>query len=285
MALTSSAEITRRFFISLGSPLCCRCRHPRGQRHCLWWSTACRRITGMPSVPPATPYFDSNVVPSSHAFVAWLDALGTKSALLVSHHQATNFVMKIHACCLEAAQDPAVSLFPMNDGVFVVSAQRDSLRLFLTAVMTRLALMFVGEELPPHRFMVRGAVAYGALSHGAGLHGNNHTLKAKTDYVSRIVLGMPLAQAVEAERHAPPFGFFVHESARQPGPSIGRWPHVLWPWWKSDDAVAVAQVQQLATAVNAHLSWAEAHPLSTMYPADAIKRHRAAADEYFGVPA
>jgi hypothetical protein len=223
------------------------------------------------------PFFDARAVRQQLCFVAWLDALGTKSALLVSHARAANFVMKIHAVCLEARDDyPPVRLFPMNDGIYAVSSDRKQLKRFLATILSDIADVFIAEPVAKHRFMVRGAIAYGSVSHGDQLHGNNYELRHNDSYIKNIILGMPLAQAVDAERVAPPFGIFVHESARMV-PTEGAWSDVLWRWWSDDE-----KCRTLHEKILAHLAWAEANPIGSMYPKDALERHRRATEEYFG---
>jgi len=47
---------------------------------------------------------------------------------------------------------------------------------------------------------------------------------------------MPLVQAFVAEKTAPPFGVFVHESVRAFGPT-NKHPvtTVLWQWWRKNE--------------------------------------------------
>ena len=50
------------------------------------------------------------------------------------------------------------------------------------------------------------------------------------------MLGIPLVQAFLAESGAPPFGIYVHESARSfAPPNQSPISHILWRWWLSDD--------------------------------------------------
>lgn len=228
------------------------------------------------------PFFDSSAVQQSNAYVAWVDALGTKSALLVSHARAANFVMRIHAAALDANPPTDLSLFPMNDGVFIRADTWDPLRKFLERMFRRLAVTFLLEQNPQHRFMVRGAVAFGPLSSGSQLHGGNSTLTGAPDHSAGIILGMPLAQAVEAERLAPPFGVFIHESARAFAPS-GDKPlcYALWRWWGDKDSDIEAGMRE---ALPEYFAWARRNPLTSQYPAPAVDKHALAASEYFGIP-
>lgn len=178
------------------------------------------------------PYFDGRNVPSAlPGFVLWLDVMGTKNAMRASLRRALNFVMKLHAAVLEERSVHGAHVFPMNDGVFII--HRDWAAASGTAhrVLRRLAITYGLESDPRHRFMLRGAVSHGPLLFGSVITGENRKLLSPyaRDFGKRIVLGAPLADAVEAERGAPPFGIAVHESAALRGVAVERG---YWPWFK-----------------------------------------------------
>ncbi len=228
------------------------------------------------------PFFDSQTVETSNEYVAWIDALGTKSALMVSHARATNFVMKVHAATLDAKPGSELALFPMNDGVFVKSKNWNDLHKFLIRLFRILAVTFSKEENHRHQFLVRGAVAFGSLSVGTQLTGKNKSLIKNEEYIKGVILGMPLAQAVEAERNAPPFGIIIHESARAFAPA-GEKPlcFVLWRWWnehKPDDVV-----NKLKLELTEYFKWAERNSTELQYPADSRQKHFASIQEYFNI--
>lgn len=224
-------------------------------------------------------YFNSRRVKVQNRYVAWVDVLGTKAALLVSHARAANFVMRLHAACIEPSRR-GIDLFPMNDGFYACADRWGPLREFLNKVYGRLAECFTTAKNSKHRFLIRGAVAYGPVSSGQELAGDNRTLggTAGTEHIKGVVLGMPLAQTVEAERTAPPFGIVVHESARAFHPEGGHpIPDVFCKWWTA----AAPLPPGFKEALREHYDWLAERPCTSLYPADARKRHWDLACEYF----
>jgi hypothetical protein len=232
------------------------------------------------------PYFDVSLLPQpSHYYVCWVDIMGADSAMRRSTRIASNFVMKLHAAALEARTPTlsAIELYPAIDGVYVVSARQDHTLSYLKAIMTRLALTFVLEEEPLHRFLVRGGMTYGPVAKGNNLHGNNNALRGNPDYVSHVCIGMPLPQAFNEAGQASPFGIYFHESVRTFAPR-GQNPlsFTHWPWWKwHEEADDTALAAHLRTKLYEHLEWCLSHSTTVLYPPEAICRHRKVCDEYF----
>ena len=88
-----------------------------------------------------------------------------------------------------------------------------------------------------------------------------------------------MIQAYRVESSAPPFGGFIHESARafaasNEVPFSGRW----WRWWKDEDDPLIAEMR---VALPQYFAWAESHAQEFDYPKTKIGEHRALAYEYF----
>ena len=131
------------------------------------------------------------------------------------------------------------------------------------------------------RSVIRGAVAYGPVILGEECKSGSLFLK-ENDYANGILLGMPLVQAYTAERDAPPFGVFVHESVRafgQMGQHSISTP--LWRWWtKSTENSKIAAA--LLPCLRNYFDWSRSNPVSSGYPADRIEVHKVLAEEYLG---
>lgn len=133
---------------------------------------------------------------------------------------AANFVFKLHITVLESVdalrsrQRTDLRLYPVMDGVYFVTSDQRALFRFLQQVFGRLASEFVETTEMRHRFLVRGALACGPVVHGFQLpESASATLAAHPEYQSSVLLGLPMIQAYLAERLAPPFSVYVHESA------------------------------------------------------------------------
>jgi hypothetical protein len=86
-----------------------------------------------------------------------------------------NFLFKLHVAALEAPRNELI-LYPVMDGIYVVSAQQRPMREFLEHLMTRTADLFVSTPEMQHRFLVKGALAYGPVIHGRDVTAQASTL-------------------------------------------------------------------------------------------------------------
>lgn len=241
-------------------------------------------------------YFYSKALPTPRGeYVAWFDGMGTGRALSTSLAQAANFVMKLHIAFALAPTPPAISRFPMMDGMYIASSNRRVLEDYLRKAFVRLAAEFCAHQGASKRFLVRCGLAYGASVHGSSVkpeafgdekrNGMSDAARRRIDETrSGILLNAAMVSAVEAEAHAPPFGVFVHESALTlPQTSNARdrgFPSRLWRWW-GNDAAAEAAARKLAPEVEAHFKEARAKSAELGYPSERADAHHALAKEYF----
>jgi len=222
-------------------------------------------------------YFDQNKTKKNDRYVAWIDLLGTKSSMLTSHARTVNFVMRIHLACLATTRPNGLSIHPMNDGVFIVSESGQAVLDFVKKIMGSLSDLFCNEPKPELRFMARGAIAYGPVSIGsADLAAGSNLLAGHATYVDSIVLGMPLAQSYESEKRAPPFGIYVHESARVFGDKST--PRVFYRWLGANKTKSSA----ILAALKAHFAWMGAHKSECMVDGEWLKKIEELSCEYFG---
>lgn len=225
-------------------------------------------------------YFDSQRLPAPlYAYVAWLDVMGVRATMSRSLPVTANFVFKLHVAALEAPRDEIV-LYPVMDGLYIVTEGKAALCKFLGDVFARLAGVFVTEADPQHRFVVKCAVAFGPVIHGAELPREaSRTLDEFADYRAAVLLGMPMVQAVQGESKAPPFGVFIHESARAFANGAEQpFGQVWWRWWRSDDAQTR---DAMRAAMGGYYAWAKDHHSSIEYDPERIRIHEAMATEYF----
>lgn len=228
------------------------------------------------------PFFNADRLPElSYEYVGWFDVLGTQAHLTQFHKRAANFFAKIHLAAIRARRDP-LRLYPVMDGVYVTSTDRNPMLDFVHDFFRLLTIVFCGEARQEHRFIVRGAMAYGPVTHGADL--SDRCAQFGNDaYRDSLLIGMPMIQAYQAESSAPPFGVFLHESTRSfssPGvqPLTGRWLR----WWRDEDQPLVAEMRE---AINQYFRWAGTHVREVDYPLNRLPEHEGAAREYFEVDA
>jgi len=173
-----------------------------------------------------------------------------------------------------------VSLFPVIDGMYVVSDNLFSIVFFISDVFRSMAAEFIVLE-NRERSIIRGAFAHGPVILGEECKEGAEEFK-ETAYANSILIGMPLVQAFEDEKKAPPFGVFVHESARAFS-QIGKHQITtpLWRWWiGNQDTSQIAAA--LPPCLTSYFDWCRNNPIQNEYPTDRLEAHAAKVREYFG---
>ncbi len=192
---------------------------------------------------------------------------------------SANYIGKFHAAVLDASTPASkkLTLYPMMDGVYVVSVEWKSFRVFINDLFVRLAHLFVVSDVR-HRFVPRGAFAFGPFIHGSDVSCDVcDVLAGNVQYSHSILLGMPVIQAFEGERDAPPFGIFVHESARAFGPeSSPPVSAIWWEWFREHHQLA----QQLKKALYDYFLWCRCRCGAIGYEEKNIDRHAALSEQY-----
>jgi hypothetical protein len=215
-------------------------------------------------------------------YVLWVDIMGSQGKMLRNVHTAAIPLMKLHVAALGAKRKTLgeLQLFPVIDGIYVVSEHFSSIAFFLSDVFRSMAAEFVMLK-NWERSIIRGAVAYGPVILGQECKQGSPVL-GESDYANSILLGMPLVQAYTAERDAPPFGIYVHESVRAFG-HIREHPinTPLWRWWgRNSDCARIAAA--LLPSLQDYFAWSRSNPVTSGYLADRIDVHRVLVDEYLG---
>ena len=235
----------------------------------------------MPPFTGALPYFDSAHLPNPPpAYVAWLDVMGVGATMGRSLDITANFVMKLHAALLEAlTQDH--ELYPLMDGAYIATATRAAMTSYLDVVLTRMADLFVSTPENHHRFLVKGALAFGPTVRGSTIpDAASQTLADNPEYRARLLLGQPMVQAYHSENLAPPFGIYVHESARTFSAAGERpFTQVWWNWGMQ--APPPGLKTELMVCLGQYFDWCKERSTRIQYPSHRIDEHRRMAIEYF----
>ena len=81
---------------------------------------------------------------------------------------------------------------------------------------------------------MKGALAKGTLQHGSQISSEvSPVMASRVGYKQHLLFGMPMIQAFNAEKNAPPFGIYIHESARTVKGLQGRYF-----FWRRDEAIS-----------------------------------------------
>lgn len=172
-------------------------------------------------------YFDADSLPDpKNQYVCWIDIMGVQSKLLESMPQCANALYKFHETLCEVEVWDKLETYPLMDGVYVMADRRDQMEKFLNQSFTNLAKLvnqecLTGEqddlatEKIKHAIIPRAGLAFGPILHSKDF--SEEVSEIFSDYhnhMSEIPMGMPMVQANQYETKAPPFGTYVHESAR-----------------------------------------------------------------------
>jgi hypothetical protein len=214
---------------------------------------------------------------ATNEFVAWVDVMGTKSSMSRSIAETANFIFKLHIAAIGAAA-AGLRLYPVMDGVYATAADQATMLTFLRRLFHALAVEFNQTTEPFHRFIVRGGLAFGPVIHGSGVQpAASGVLAAAARHRDAILLGMPMVQAHTSEADAPPFGVYVHESARVFPPVRSR---LRSPWWVWRDTATAPDWTALMANLPAHFQWCQERALPLLYPVDRIKVHLEMVEQY-----
>ncbi len=234
-------------------------------------------------------YFnEGGMKPSSSRYICWLDVMGSGNAMGRSMARAANFIMKLHVAALEARGfATTVELYPMIDGLYICTENLQEMFSFIKRVFVSLAVTFISEPNPLFRFIVRGGLSNGPVVRQLEVQGGSYALSGspeRTDYCKRILIGLPLAQAYDEERHAaPPYGIAMHESVRAfghvgSGPVSGRY-FKWWDWNKSNSDADLASL--LEQELGRYYKWCLRHSYALGYDEDRIVFHQKLVKDYF----
>lgn len=233
-------------------------------------------------------YFDGGYLQEpEYNYVCWIDVMGTKNQMARSLKTAANFIFKLQAAVVEARLETDYQeesrLYPTIDGIYITTFKKRTLQLIVNQAMCRCALTFLNEITPFHRFLVRGAVAYGPVYHGVDLPPKaTFTMDNNRNIRDAILIGLPMVQANIAESEAAPFGIAVHDSARAFAP-VNETPfNFIWLDWfnyctpKIDSKALLKQISE-------YFIWQKAHTTVTGYKPDRVDYHFKLATEFFSM--
>jgi len=239
-------------------------------------------------------YFDSSKIQlSSPRYVAWVDLMGSSSAMRRSHVQAAVAIGQFHSTIMTASNDTRFlnkgKIYPLVDGVYITTTSRTKLQEFMKYIFKLNCINFILTDNFANLRPIRGAIAFGQVIEGENIKNSSFVLEKNFDsHTSKVLLGAPLALAHSAERKASPMGVWIDESARQFCPANGktiRWTN--WPWWgyKTDkekiDSDCVDIEKMTARKLNEYYEWLKNNYISALYEKDRLNDHMEKARQYF----
>lgn len=214
----------------------------------------------------------------SNEYVCWLDIMGTKSSMSESFEKSANFIIRFHTAVLKAAVSPKVRVYPVMDGVYVAVKQLEDMREAIDKIMTCLAEVFLSET-NNHRFIVKVALAKGIIQHGSKISSEiSPDMAPRSGYKQHLLFGMPMIQAFSSEKQAPPFGIYIHESARMVFGLQGRYY-----FWRKDETLSTNNNlhSDLKKELISFLNWEKDHSYYLELEKTKFEEYEKRAVEYF----
>lgn len=235
------------------------------------------------------PDFDIGKIPTpQNRYLAWIDVMGTAAISARSLSEASIKVFKLHIAshaAYESCDGPKkqqLDIYPMIDGIYVLSSSKNALLEYLQSTFIALGTDIVDAEEIFHVLAVKASVAYGPVIQGEQLGDYNEVL-AGTESQERTMVGLPIVQSFLSESEAPPFGVFIHESARAFAPD-GDDPFnfVWWKWFESNkkkyDNTDLAR--DIRDTLNDYYEWAKSNSERINYSENKIEEHKQLVNQY-----
>lgn len=159
---------------------------------------------------------DSGKIEPRNEFVCWVDTMGTKRKMSESFKGSIDFMIRFHRCLQISIKQTGKALYyyPVMDGIYFTCDNVDNLKSILCVFYTNVAEEFLSEENMKNKFVIRGAIAYGETFHGESIL-DDMCKDFSDDVKNNILVGTPMIQAYQSESLCPPFGIYIHESARK----------------------------------------------------------------------
>lgn len=219
-------------------------------------------------------YVNSKNIAYKNKYVCWIDIMGTKNTMLESNEIAANFILRFHQAVLSMKERfTDMKYYPVMDGVYITAEKYDRMQRMLKELFTDLATMFCQQKANRHRFVIRGAIAYGAVIDGSLITSN--VCQISPNYRKLMLLGLPVILAYQSEKEAPPFGLYIHESARIPKNFQGRYFI-----WLCNDSSGITK--KLHKSINSYFNWCYAYRLYLQLDESKINRYKEQVKEFFG---
>lgn len=218
-------------------------------------------------------YFnDADFPEMEKEFVLWVDIMGTKNNMSSSVRTSSIFICKLHVAIMQAKK-AGMHVYPMMDGAYVTAKEEKEMASFIKKLFNSLGDTLIEEENDFHRFLIKGALAYGPVLHGNTIPDTcSKCFEENQSYVNSILLGIPMIQACKGEKEAPPFGIYCDESVRTASQEFA---HRWYKWFSKTKAPKVSR------AVQSYFDYSKEHYFELDYSMEKIKEHEEKAKQYF----
>lgn len=202
-------------------------------------------------------------------YVSWVDIMGTKNMFIKSDKCPTLYILKLHKAAekiLNNYNDKNFTYYPVIDGFYLVSSDKNLLVDTLKKLFIKLSEEFISEKEQGYKFMIRAGLSYGEVIHGKNINISDDKLGIKTKTKDMLLFGKPIVDATLAENGLPPFAIGIYEDSKTHFDDLAIDGKINW----FDD---FKQKEDLIDKVITYYAWHEQHKNWVEYPEDKKKQH------------
>jgi hypothetical protein len=234
-------------------------------------------------------YFNAGKLPESErGYVAWVDIMGTRNSMISSLSKTSNFIFKLHSSAIESKSNATkkygdeLFLYNVMDGCYVFSKKNETILNFIFNLFYDMSKTFINEKKDSHKFLIRSSISFGGVIRGCNVPEDafgRQKYEGRIEQINKmkngIIMGMPIIQAYENEKKAPPYGIYIHESARE---SIRK---TWFRWWEKATTEDINFPSKLKNSITSHFDWLSNNYLESGYPKDSMENHKLMVNQYF----
>lgn len=220
------------------------------------------------------------------AYVCWIDLMGSRGTMARSLEQSAIDILSLHATADQSHDVDNIDLLPLQDGLYIVSESQSAMKGFLGNTFNSLAAESI-ETYDRFKYIVRGSLAYGEVVLGEDLPEEiNSEFISGSFPTDALILGAPVTQAYNNESKAPPFGIYVHESARSLVPSgeastaTTPMEFIWWRWYEDKETDS----EEIYESLEDYFEWCGKNNLRIGYDEKDMERHQDMAEQYLNPP-
>ena len=230
--------------------------------------------------------FNNQAIDIGSRYVAWIDVMGSRKAMVNTLRNAMCFVGNLHTAVLKAELGfkDSVEIHSMTDGVYAISESFDKITQFVTCIMRSCARCFLEDTNPQNRFMIRSGISFGKVALSQDMAKGFQCATSDDKYIRNVMLGIPFVRAEQAEHKAPPFGVYIDEEVRTQTDAALKVSWVLHRWWNQEDYNEKTFAAYFGELVLKHLDVLKENPIG-MYSPDVkkLEEYHSSVKEYFKV--
>lgn len=207
-----------------------------------------------------------------YAYVCWVDIMGTGNNMYQNISTAAKKILNFQILAKEF-EGAELTIYPMMDGVYIVTEDIQDLTEFLEVVFEEAAQQILKKELDG-MFIIRGGISYGPIVEGKDFSVEFDDEEYRQN-IESLLIGPPMVESYSVEEEAPPFGIAIHDSARSFTPD--EFQYQWYKWFKGSNRELA---NTLRKKLESYFRYSRKNSHITNYPKSDIDRHEELMEKY-----